>query len=203
VSYNANNQQVGASYDANGNTSSFNGSSVGYTVENKMNSQTSSTYPYGVSLYAYDPNGKRVMKETNPDPSNYEGEYNPAWEFYFYSITGQRLVTMDCSNPNGNPLPSCSVVGENVYFGKKLLVSNGVNVVTDRLGSVRANTQGDSFAYYPYGEERTSTVNGLDKFGTYFRDAAGRITRSSDITPGLCTRLALRATPRSSDVTRS
>jgi YD repeat-containing protein len=88
VSYNGHNQQVGASYDANGNTSSFNGSSVGYTVENKMNSQTSSTYPYGVSLYAYDPNGKRVMKETNPDPNNYVGGYAPSWEFYFYSITG-------------------------------------------------------------------------------------------------------------------
>jgi RHS repeat-associated protein len=53
-------------------------------------------------------------------------------------------------------------------------VSNGVNVVTDRLGSVRANTQGDSFAYYPYGEERTTNANGLDKFGTYFRDAVGQ-----------------------------
>jgi RHS repeat-associated protein len=55
-----------------------------------------------------------------------------------------------------------------------MLVSNGVYVVTDRLGSVRANTQGGSFAYYPYGEERTSTVNGLDKFATYFRDAVGQ-----------------------------
>jgi RHS repeat-associated protein len=61
-----------------------------------------------------------------------------------------------------------------VYFGKKLLVSNGVNVVTDRLGSVRANLQGEWFAYYPYGEERTSTVDGRDKFGTYFRDMVGQ-----------------------------
>jgi len=29
-------------------------------------------------------------------------------------------------------------------------------------------------AYYPYGEERTSTVNGRDKFGTYFRDGVGQ-----------------------------
>ena len=28
------------------------------------------------------------MKETNPDPYNYEGENNPSWEFYFYGITG-------------------------------------------------------------------------------------------------------------------
>jgi RHS repeat-associated protein len=49
-----------------------------------------------------------------------------------------------------------------------------VYIVTDRMGSVRGNTQGESFAYYPYGEERTSTVDGRDKFGTYFRDTAGQ-----------------------------
>ena len=88
VSYNANNQQVGGSYDANGNTSSANGSAIGYTVENKMNSQVANTWPFGESLYGYDPWGKRVMKETNPDPQGLEGENNPLWEFYFYSIHG-------------------------------------------------------------------------------------------------------------------
>lgn len=29
-------------------------------------------------------------------------------------------------------------------------------------------------AYYPYGQERTSTPDGVDKFGTYFRDAPGQ-----------------------------
>ncbi len=66
------------------------------------------------------------------------------------------------------------MVGESLYFKSKMLVSNGVYVVTDRLGSVRANTQGGTFAYYPYGEERTTNPNGLDKFATYFRDAAGQ-----------------------------
>jgi len=65
-------------------------------------------------------------------------------------------------------------VGQNVYFGTKLLVSNGVNVVTDRLGSVRGNSIGERFSYYPYGEERTSTVDGRDKFATYFRDGVGQ-----------------------------
>jgi RHS repeat-associated protein len=81
-------------------------------------------------------------------------------------------VTVTCV-PTAD-LPLCFISGQNVYFGKKLLVSNGVNVVTDRLGSVRANTQGEWFAYYPYGEERTSTVDGRDKFGTYFRDGVGQ-----------------------------
>jgi RHS repeat-associated protein len=39
---------------------------------------------------------------------------------------------------------------------------------------VRANGQGESAAYYPYGEERTSAVDGREKFGTYFRDAIGQ-----------------------------
>jgi RHS repeat-associated protein len=47
-------------------------------------------------------------------------------------------------------------------------------VVTDRLGSVRANTQGEKFAYFPYGEERTTTPDGREKFGTYFRDGVGQ-----------------------------
>jgi hypothetical protein len=108
------------------------------------------------------------------DPQDRNGQYNPLWEFYFYAINGQKLVTIDCNNPNAQNQPSCSVVGENVYIGKRLLVSNGVYVTTDRLGTVRANTQSGSFAYYPFGEERTSTVDGRDKFGTYFRDGVGQ-----------------------------
>jgi RHS repeat-associated protein len=42
------------------------------------------------------------------------------------------------------------------------------------LGSVRANSNGEQFRYYPYGEERTSTADGRDKFGTYMRDNPGQ-----------------------------
>jgi RHS repeat-associated protein len=112
------------------------------------------------------------MQQTDPDPNipNSASSY----QYNFYGITGQRLVTVGCTNPSANPLPTCTVQGQNVYYGRKLLVSNGVNVVTDRLGSVRANTQGEKFAYYPYGEERTVTPDGRDKFGTYFRDGVGQ-----------------------------
>jgi RHS repeat-associated protein len=55
-----------------------------------------------------------------------------------------------------------------------MLVSGGVSVATDRLGTVRANNQGEQMAYYPYGEERTSTGDGRDKYGTYFRDEVGQ-----------------------------
>jgi RHS repeat-associated protein len=174
TSYNANNQPTTASYDGNGNTMSFNGYSYGYTVENKRNSQTASAFPYALTLYGNDPWGKRVMKETNPDPYGYEGDWNPLWEFYFYTINGQKLVTIDCNNPNANYQPNCWVVGENVYFKKKLLVSNGVYVATDRLGTVRGNTQGEGFEFYPFGEERTNKPDGRDKFATYFRDGVGQ-----------------------------
>jgi RHS repeat-associated protein len=60
-----------------------------------------------------------------------------------------------------------------VYFGGKLMRSAGVTVVTDRLGSVRANSNWERMNYFPYGEERTSTADGREKFGTYFRDSGG------------------------------
>jgi RHS repeat-associated protein len=60
-----------------------------------------------------------------------------------------------------------------VYFGGKLVKSKGVVVATDRLGSVRANSAGERMTYYPYGEEKTSTADGREKFGTYTRDNAG------------------------------
>ena len=46
--------------------------------------------------------------------------------------------------------------------------------MTDRLGSVRANGSGERFAYYPYGEERGTSADGREKFGTYVRDSAGQ-----------------------------
>ena len=176
ASYNAKNQLTTASYDANGNTTAANGYWYSYTVENKLNYLGSQTWPYPDTLYGNDPSGKRVMKETNPDPGNYEGLNNPFWEFYFYTITGQRLVTIDCNNANAQGQPNCWTAGENVYFGNRMLVSNGLYVFTDRVGTVRANSLGsqhESFAYYPYGEERTNTVDSRDKFATYFRDAPG------------------------------
>jgi RHS repeat-associated protein len=173
--YNANNQQNGVYYDANGNSQPP--ASCGYycsntySVENRLTWQVVGPWPNPANLYAYDPWGKRVMNGSDPNP--YE-DPDPTYTYNFYGITGQRLATLTCNGSNYPSYPTCAITGQNVYFGKKLIVSGGVGVVTDRLGSVRANGQGDSFAYYPYGEERTSTANGLDKFGTYFRDAVGQ-----------------------------
>jgi RHS repeat-associated protein len=79
---------------------------------------------------------------------------------------------------DGNQTPGCSPSNDqhNVYFGSKLIEANIGLVVTDRLGNVRANsTYGwKLMSYFPYGEERTSTPDGVDKFGTYFRDGPGQ-----------------------------
>jgi RHS repeat-associated protein len=169
--YNANNQQSGMSYDANGNAQPGICNPCSYSVENRLTMEVIGQWPPAWNQYAYDPWGKRVMNGSDPDP--YDAP-NPTYTYNFYGITGQRLATVNCNASNYPTYPTCAITGQNVYFGGKLIVSGGVNVVTDRLGSVRANGQGDSFAYYPYGEERTSTANGLDKFGTYFRDAVGQ-----------------------------
>ena len=57
------------------------------------------------------------------------------------------------------------------HFGGKLVLAEGVPVVTDRLGSVRANSNGERFSYFPFGEEENPhTADKREKFGTYVRD---------------------------------
>jgi RHS repeat-associated protein len=105
--------------------------------------------------YAYDHAGKRVLKSSILGTT----------ELYFYGITGQKLATATCTGG------SCGSLQYNVYFGGKLVKSKGVVVVTDRLGSVRANSNGEYMTYYPYGEEKTSTADNREKFGPYMRDS--------------------------------
>jgi RHS repeat-associated protein len=142
------NHQNGQSYDANGNPT---GMYLRYDVENRMTQG-----PGG--YYAYDHAGKRVKKTVTG-----------AEEFYFYGIGGQRLATTVCTGEDDGT--GCQPRVYDVYFGGKLVKSRGAVVATDRLGSVRASSNGDRMTYYPYGEERTSTADGRDKFGTYMRDS--------------------------------
>jgi len=124
-----------------------------------INNQTSSIWPYAAASFSYDPWGKRVMQYGDPDPNNWNNSSNPTWRYNFCGVTGQRLATVLCTPNPPSQLPYCVISGQNAYFGRRLLVSNGVTVVTDRLGTVRGNMQGEQMAYFPYGEERTSTVN--------------------------------------------
>jgi RHS repeat-associated protein len=114
----------------------------------------------GGATYVYDHAGKRVKKANET-----------SWEYYFYGVGGQKLVTLPCTSGG------CSAPQYNVYFGGKLVKSKGVLVVTDRLGSVRVSGNlgvVERMSYYPYGEEKTSTGDDREKFGTYTRDNAGQ-----------------------------
>jgi RHS repeat-associated protein len=152
---------------------------LGWNVENKLVTETSQAWPGAETWYSYDPWGRRVMKDVNPDPNGENGGpgyTGGAWEFYFYGVRGEKLVTAVLSyNSSGNLNWSPSNYNYNVFFGRKLISSNGTYVVTDRLGSVRARDNiGPSgwtpVSYFPYGEERTATPDDADKFATYFRD---------------------------------
>ncbi len=143
------NRQNGLSYDANGNVTA---NGAGYDVENRLAGDST-------ALYVYDHAGKRVEKR-----------YQATEEYYFYGIGGQKLVTQVCQTTESGW--GCGDRQYNVYFGGKLVKSKGVVVVTDRLGSVRANSNGERMSYYPYGEEKTTTADGREKFATYSRDNA-------------------------------
>jgi len=174
VSYNAaTNWPSTAVNDANGNPGfPANGATVyPYDVENRLLQATDTN---GSTWWAYDHRGKRVwyVWPTAGGPNSTQ----TTCEIYFYGITGQKLATYSCnfddagSNPNRTNAFSYWVKSRNLYFAGKLMRSAGATVVTDRLGSVRANSNGEKFTYWPYGQERTSTTDGREKFGTYFKD---------------------------------
>jgi RHS repeat-associated protein len=167
----ATNQTMGGSYDANGNW-------VGgvpyypntWDVENRLVATANSTQ---ATNYSYDPWGRRMWTEIPGQTDSQNNQLtNTTCEIYFYGVTGQKLETYSCSYTGGGFVSSLE--GINVYFGKKLVQSKGAWVVTDKLGTVRANASLGAMNYFPYGEERTSTANDVEKFGTYTRDAVGQ-----------------------------
>ena len=158
------NRLVGGGYDANGNGLGF---GVVFDVENRMVGQTLNGLG---TRWVYDPSGKRVFQQN----------VYAQMEYYVYGVGGQKLMTTRCvphtyhqGEPDEYTVMECTNA-YNVYFGGKLVKSKGVVVATDRLGSVRGNGNGESFAYYPYGEERGTSADGREKFGTYTRDAVGQ-----------------------------
>jgi RHS repeat-associated protein len=123
--------------------------------------------------YSYDPWGRRMWEEIPGLRDSQNNQLtNTTCEIYFYGVTGQKLETYSCSYTGGGFVSSLE--GINIYFGKKLLQSKGAWVATDKLGTVRANASLGAINYFPYGEERTSTANDVEKFGTYTRDAVGQ-----------------------------
>ena len=141
-------------FDVNGNWLGSGGSQINtWNVENQLISNGSVDYGGNLLTYTYDPWGKRVLQYS------VGGGSGPTGTLYFYSITGQRLGIYTLNYLAGTQ------TSVNMYFGGRLLAA------VDRLGSVRGNRNG-AIAYYPWGEERTATPAGNDKFATYFRDSS-------------------------------
>ena len=119
--------------------------------------------------YIYDPWGRRVWKQ---DHNSYSGTTTA--EAYFYGATGQKLETYGCNWNSIGTLAGGSE-GINTYFAGKMLSEKGVFIATDRLGSVRSDSNGVSMSYYPWGEERgTGTADNRTKFAGYYRDMPGQ-----------------------------
>ena len=140
-----------------------NGSLPGqWDVENRPMTQ-------GSTFYVYDPWGRRIWKQWTGQTGANE------CEAYFYGATGQKLESYSCEYTPNTIDWFTTLEGINTYFGGKMLSEKGVAVLTDRLGSVRANSNGESFSYFPWGEERgTGTADGRTKFAGYYRDQPGQ-----------------------------
>jgi RHS repeat-associated protein len=149
-----NNQVVGQNYDANGNQTSYNGTSLNYDSENHLLSAV------GLTEYLYDSQGKRIWKGT------LSGGSMNAQEVYFYGVDGQKLATYSLGLAYSGSTVYLTDSNTNlaVFVGGKRVVVNGAAFAQDRLGS-----QGK---YYPYGENRNALANDQVKFATYTRDSA-------------------------------
>jgi RHS repeat-associated protein len=148
-------------FDANGNWLGAGGSqSNTWNVENQLISNGAVDGSGNLLTYTYDPWGKRVLQY-----SVHAAGSQGSGTLYFYGISGQRLGSYQLNDypPAYGGIIALTPMYIPQYFGKRMLVA------MDRLGSVR-NSQNGSMAYYPWGEERTTTPDGTDKFATYFRD---------------------------------
>ncbi len=105
-------------------------------------------------------------------------------QWNLYGLNGERLGTYtytfgrDVTYISGVDYDTTLVypaqAARNIYFAGKLIQSNNTTVVVDAQGSVRANESGQTFEFYPYGEEMgTGTTNSREKFATYTRESNG------------------------------
>jgi RHS repeat-associated protein len=129
---------------------------AGYDVENRM---ITSAYSGGTDYYGYDPSNKRIQK-TLPDGTN---------EIHFYGARGERLGIYKLRFDIGSSAVYYSYTS-NLYFGGKHLLRFDAGSYTatgsDRLGSESTNL-------YPWGEEKATSGQNVEKFATYYRDGTG------------------------------
>jgi RHS repeat-associated protein len=146
------------SADSNATVGALNGQ---WDVEKRPMTQST-------SFYVYDPWGRRIWKQW------YDTTYGTTnCEAYFYGATGQKLESYSCTY-SATSL-GATLEGINTYFAGKMLSEKGVFIATDRLGSVRGDSNGVTMSYYPWGEERgQGTTDNRTKFAGYYRDMPGQ-----------------------------
>jgi YD repeat-containing protein len=92
--------------------------------------------------------------------------------FHYYDVSGKRLGSYRINTYNHITISYThpSVAATNVYFGTKLIVSEGLTVVLDRLASVRLREPAgcclafERVNYFPYGE---GAISAARNFATY------------------------------------
>jgi RHS repeat-associated protein len=151
---------TGVAYDNNGNqTAGFGGLSLTYDAANRLSAVAGSQS----AAYAYDTDNRRIYSR---DASGNE-------TIYFYGVDGKKQATYTSTivANSGEPYIQLTVKSINLYFLGKLIIAEGYDVSTDRLGSVRNGSQTGYEAQYPYGVEYTTTANDREKYATYTRDS--------------------------------
>src|SRR6202167_2016630 len=144
-------------YDGNGNVTQFGPSgsltTMAYNVANRMATVNST------NAYAYDPGSQRVYFRNSAGTET----------LYVYGTGGKKLATYTIAGITGSQV-NFTMQSQNVYFGGKLISTEGNAVAVDRLGSVRWNAASGGHAYYPYGVEYSATTKDTEKYATYTRD---------------------------------
>ena len=145
-------------YDANGNMLTGYGLTMTYDGRNRVASATP-TYS-GTEYYGYAPDNKRIYR------------WNPTTgteEWTFYGAKGERIGSfgLNTSATYYSGTYYFYATETNVWFAGQLISNANGFVLRDRLGTDRET----GARYYPYGDEITSTANGMEKYGTYFRDS--------------------------------
>ncbi len=121
------------------------------------------------TFFVYDPWGRRIWKQWTGQTGANE------CEAYFYGRRGRSWKATVANTRRTRSIGSQPCKGSTPYFGRKMLSEKGVAVLTDRLGSVRANSNGESSLVFPVGRGAgAGTADGRTKFTGYYRDMPGQ-----------------------------
>ena len=182
-------------YDGWGNllskaaTPGHSGTSMSLTVAAQSNQPTNQGF-------AFDGNGNATsLPNVTSMPTGYDVENRMGGDWYDqwnqplerggvwneYGLNGERLgtysygYTTNCMQSGlyliCQPVIIPTQVSRNIYFGGRLIQSNGLTVATDRLGSARMDENGHRAEFFPYGEAVANSLTSPDLFATYARDS--------------------------------